>query len=163
MGNVNNTAEIFYIPIFLVSMTEKMFITPSYNKMFPLLEPDNVRAAAIWRTLHPGHPSPPCQPGEWPSLPHELQTIISAQLVVNTRGQGRDLVCWKDVSEHRRPVGVVDPCQKPEEGGGEPGVLDLGGQNPGLGQLGHGGWGQPPVSCHPADGQFTRSLHRCSV
>ena len=76
MGNVNYTAEIFYIPIFLVSMTEKMFITPSYNKMFPLLEPDNVRAAAIWRTLHPGHPSPACQPGEWPSLPHELQTNV---------------------------------------------------------------------------------------
>ena len=75
MGNMNYTAEIFYIPLFLVSLTPRLLITPSYSTMFPLLQPDTVRAAALWRTLHPGH-SLTCDPGDWPSLPHQLQISV---------------------------------------------------------------------------------------
>ena len=75
MGNMNYTAEIFYIPLFLVSLTPRLLITPSYSSMFPLLQPDTVRAAALWRTLHPGH-SLTCDPGDWPSLPHQLQISV---------------------------------------------------------------------------------------
>ena len=75
MGNINYTAEIFYIPLFLISLSPKLMLTPCYSSMFPLLEPDTVRAAAIWRTLHPGQ-SLTCAPGDWPSLTHELQTNV---------------------------------------------------------------------------------------
>jgi len=44
--------------------------------LFPLLGPDLVRAAALWRTLHPGHQTPASGPGDWPLLPHEVQVSI---------------------------------------------------------------------------------------
>ena len=92
-----------------------------------------------------------------PSSLHSLLSTLGAKEEIWSVGRmSRNI---GDLLESWTPV----PCQKPEEGGGEPGVLDLGGQNPGLGQFGHGGWGQPPVSCHTADGQYTRSLHRCPV
>ena len=79
MGNVNYTAEIFHIPLFLVlfniyisllyldiddtlhqvSLTPRLLLTPAYSRLFPPLEPDLVTAAALWRTLHPGQPALP--------------------------------------------------------------------------------------------------------
>ena len=59
MGNVNFTAEIFFFPLFLISVTPRLLITPGYSRLSPLLEPDIVTAAALWKSLHPGHPLPP--------------------------------------------------------------------------------------------------------
>ena len=81
MGNVNFTAEIIHLPVFLTSLTPRLLLTPAHSRLFPLLEPDLVRAAALWRTLHPGHqPAPP--PGDWAALPHELQ--LSLRQVVSS-------------------------------------------------------------------------------
>ena len=76
MGNVNFTAEIFHIPVFLVSLTPRLLLTPGSARLFPLLGPDLVRAAALWRTLHPGHQAPASGPGDWPLLPHEVQVSL---------------------------------------------------------------------------------------
>ena len=76
MGNVNFTAEIFHIPVFLISLTPRLLLTPAYSRLFPLLEPDLVRAAALWRTLHPGHQVPASGPGDWPLLPLEVQVSL---------------------------------------------------------------------------------------
>ena len=75
MGNVNFTAEIFFFPLFLISVTPRLLITPGYSCLSPLLEPDIVTAAALWKSLHPGHPLPP-PPGHWDGLPLELQTNL---------------------------------------------------------------------------------------
>ena len=75
MGNVNFTAEIFFFPLFLISMTPRLMVTPGHSSLSPLLEPDILRAGALWRSLHPGHPLPP-PPGHWDSLPLELQTSM---------------------------------------------------------------------------------------
>eukprot|EP00092_Neocalanus_flemingeri_P035560 GFUD01038706.1.p1 GENE.GFUD01038706.1~~GFUD01038706.1.p1 ORF type:complete len:662 (+),score=221.66 GFUD01038706.1:35-2020(+) len=75
MGNVNMTAEIFYLPLFLVTITPRLLLTPTYSTLFPLLQPDIIRSAALWRTLNPNlalH----CEPGDWPALPHELQMCV---------------------------------------------------------------------------------------
>jgi len=95
MGNVNYTAEIFYMPLFLISMTPRLFITQSYSKLFPLLDPDHVRAAAIWRSLHPGQSST-SSTGDWSGLPHELQINIrelvsSLHSLLNTLGAKEEI------------------------------------------------------------------------
>jgi len=75
MGNVNLTAEIFYLPLFMVTLTSRMLLTPTYSTLFPLIQPDIIRATALWRTLNPNM-TLQCEPGDWPSLPHELQTCV---------------------------------------------------------------------------------------
>ena len=75
MGNVNFTAEIFFFPLFLISLTPRLLLTPPLSSLSPLLEPDIVRAGALWRAQHPATSLPP-PPGHWDSLPLELQTNI---------------------------------------------------------------------------------------
>jgi len=75
MGNVNLTAEIFYLPLFMVNLTSRVFLTPSYSSLFPLLQPDIIHSTALWRNLNPGQ-SLQCEPGDWSSLPHQLQTCV---------------------------------------------------------------------------------------
>jgi len=75
MGNVNLTAEIFYLPLFMVSLTPRVLLTPTYSSLFPLLQPDIIRSTALWRNLNPNL-TLQCEPGDWPSLPHELQTCV---------------------------------------------------------------------------------------
>ena len=75
MGNVNLTAEIFYLPLFMVTLTSRVLLTPTYSNLFPLIQPDIIRSTALWRTLNPNM-TLQCEPGDWPSLPHELQTCV---------------------------------------------------------------------------------------
>jgi len=75
MGNVNFTAEIFYLPLFLVTLTPRVLLTPTYSNLFPLMQPDIIRSTALWRTLNSSI-TLQCEPGDWPSLPHELQTCV---------------------------------------------------------------------------------------
>ena len=104
MGNINYTAEIFYIPLFLISLSPKLMLTPCYSSMFPLLEPDTLRAAAIWRTLHPGQ-SLTCAPGDWPSLTHELQTnvrelVASLHSLLSTLGAREEIWSVGSLARH---------------------------------------------------------------
>jgi len=75
MGNVNFTAEIFFFPLFLISLTPRLLLTPGFTSLSPLLEPDLVRAGALWRSQHPAQSLPP-PAGHWDSLPLELQVNL---------------------------------------------------------------------------------------
>jgi len=75
MGNVNYTVEIMYLPLFIVAPCTRLLITPSFSRLFPLIEPDLIKSSALWRNLNPGQ-ALPCDPGDWASLPHELQSSV---------------------------------------------------------------------------------------
>jgi len=75
MGNVNLTAEIFYLPLFMVNLTPRVLLTPTYSTLFPLLQPDIIRSTALWKSLNPNLPLQ-SEPGDWSSLPIELQICL---------------------------------------------------------------------------------------
>ncbi|XP_066993468.2 sec1 family domain-containing protein 2 isoform X1 [Anabrus simplex] len=51
MGNMNFTVEIFHIPLFLVSVTEHLFLTPPFRDLFPLLDADLPRVQQLHARL----------------------------------------------------------------------------------------------------------------
>ena len=75
MGNVNFTAEIFFFPLFLVSLSPRLLLAPGFSSLSPLLEPDLEKAGALWRSLHPANSLPP-PAGHWDMLPLELQAQL---------------------------------------------------------------------------------------
>ena len=71
MGNVNLTAEIFYLPLFMVTLTSRVLFIHTYSILFPI-----IRSTALWRTLNPIM-TLQCEPaGDRPSLPLELHTRV---------------------------------------------------------------------------------------
>ena len=95
MGNVNFTAEILFFPLFLISLTPRLLLTPGYSSLSPLLEPDLVKAGALWRSLHPANSLPP-PAGHWDGLPLELQTkmrslVASLHCLLATLGAREDI------------------------------------------------------------------------
>ena len=79
MGNINLTTEISYMPLFMVTITSRVLLAPTYSALFPLLQPDIIRSTALWRTLNPNM-TLQCEPGDWPSIPHELQSSMRQML-----------------------------------------------------------------------------------
>jgi len=85
MGNVNFTAEVVHLPMFLVAPpSNKLFLTPPFSRLWPPLEPDLAHSLALWKGLHPGNPAPLGVKGqvEWQVLPLELQANIR-QFIAN--------------------------------------------------------------------------------
>ena len=100
MGNVNLTAEIFYLPLFMVTLTSRLLFIYTYSILFPI-----IRSTALWRTLNPIM-TLQCEPaGDRPSLPLELHTRVR-QMVGSLhswrdgdqQGQGRRQLQTKWVS-----------------------------------------------------------------
>ena len=95
MGNVNFTAEIFFFPLFLISLSPRLLLTPGFSSLSPLLEPDLLKAGALWRSLHPANALPP-PAGHWDSLPLELQAQLRAltaslHCLLNTLGAREEI------------------------------------------------------------------------
>ena len=44
MGNVTLTAEMFYLPLFMVPLTSRVLLTPTYSTLFPLIQLDIIRS-----------------------------------------------------------------------------------------------------------------------
>ena len=44
MGNVNLTAEIFYLPLFMGPLTSSVLLTPTYSTLFPLIQVDIIQS-----------------------------------------------------------------------------------------------------------------------
>ncbi|XP_069689457.1 sec1 family domain-containing protein 2-like isoform X1 [Periplaneta americana] len=51
MGNMNYTVEVLYSPLFLVPLTEMIFVTPTFSNMFPITEAYIPRIKEL-QTLH---------------------------------------------------------------------------------------------------------------
>ncbi|XP_041370834.1 sec1 family domain-containing protein 2-like [Gigantopelta aegis] len=54
MGNMNYTAEVFYIPFFTVNVCPQFFLTPPYSELFPLLKTDVKRVELQYNSMRHG-------------------------------------------------------------------------------------------------------------
>ncbi|KAK7868499.1 hypothetical protein R5R35_001907 [Gryllus longicercus] len=77
MGNLNYTVEIFYFPLFLVSVTDTLFLTPPFRTLFPLMDCDLPNIQKHYKQLKGTSEHISSLPGiEIRHLPLELQVTI---------------------------------------------------------------------------------------
>eukprot|EP00088_Acartia_fossae_P018825 TRINITY_DN2090_c0_g1_i11.p1 TRINITY_DN2090_c0_g1~~TRINITY_DN2090_c0_g1_i11.p1 ORF type:complete len:664 (-),score=86.37 TRINITY_DN2090_c0_g1_i11:243-2234(-) len=82
MGNRNYTVEILYYPIFTCPIIRETFFTPSYHRLYPLLENDITKCQAIWKVFNQNQPLPVGEGSQYELYPQELKIYIR-QLVAN--------------------------------------------------------------------------------